>query len=99
MPSHNDTVQVIDVLQPADRRHPETRPRHPAWSSPPVATRVWLSSRDDNRLTVIDTATLNTIAELDAEQPSGIFFTWRAQLMGMMRASAMPEPCRMNAPG
>ena len=44
---------------------------------------VWLSSRDDNHLTVIDTATLNTVAELDAEQPSGIFFTWRAQRMGM----------------
>ena len=28
-------------------------------------------------------ATLNTVAELDVEQPSGIFFTWRAQRMGM----------------
>lgn len=80
---HNDTVQVIDVpsrhivatLKPGRAiLHMEFTARGDA---------VWLSSRDDNRLTVIDTATLNTIAELDAEQPSGIFFTWRAQRMGM----------------
>lgn len=80
---HNDTVQVIDVpsrhivatLKPGRAiLHMEFTARGDA---------VWLSSRDDNHLTVIDTATLNTIAELDAEQPSGIFFTWRAQRMGM----------------
>lgn len=80
---HNDTVQVIDVpsrhivatLKPGRAiLHMEFTARGDA---------VWLSSRDDNRLTVIDTATLNTVAELHAEQPSGIFFTWRAQRMGM----------------
>ena len=59
---------------------------------------VWLSSRDDNRLTVIDTATLNTIAELDAEQPSGIFSPGARKGWGCDARQAMPEPCRMNAP-
>lgn len=80
---HNDTVQVIDVpsRQIVATLKPGRAILHMEFTARGDA--VWLSSRDDNRLTVIDTATLNTIAELDAEQPSGIFFTWRAQRMGM----------------
>ena len=80
---HNDTVQVIDVpsRQIVATLKPGRAILHMEFTARGDA--VWLSSRDDNRLTVIDTTTLNTIAELDAEQPSGIFFTWRAQRMGM----------------
>ena len=80
---HNDTVQVIDVpsRQIVATLKPGRAILHMEFTARGDA--VWLSSRDDNRLTVIDTATLNTVAELHAEQPSGIFFTWRAQRMGM----------------
>lgn len=80
---HNDTVQVIDVpsRQIVATLKPGRAILHMEFTARGDA--VWLSSRDDNRLTVIDTATLTTVAELDADQPSGIFFTWRAQRMGM----------------
>ena len=80
---HNDTVQVIDVpsRQIVATLKPGRAILHMEFTARGDA--VWLSSRDDNRLTVIDTATLGTVAELDADQPSGIFFTWRAQRMGM----------------
>lgn len=79
----NDKVQVIDVpsrqviktLQPGRAiLHMEFTARGDA---------VWLSSRDDNKLVVIDTATLTTRSTLPALEPSGIFFTWRASRMGM----------------
>lgn len=79
----NDKLQVIDVpsrqviktLQPGRAiLHMEFTARGDA---------VWLSSRDDNKLVVIDTATLTTRSTLPALEPSGIFFTWRASRMGM----------------
>ncbi|ASJ24358.1 cytochrome D1 domain-containing protein [Laribacter hongkongensis] len=79
----NDKVQVIDVLartvmatlQPGKAiLHMEFTPRGDA---------VWLSSRDDNKLVVIDTATLKVVCELPARSPSGIFFSWRAARTGM----------------
>lgn len=79
----NDKVQVIDVptrqviktLQPGRAiLHMEFTARGDA---------VWLSSRDDNKLVVIDTATLTTRSTLPALEPSGIFFTQRASRMGM----------------
>ncbi len=48
----------------------------------PRGESVWISSRDDNRVTVIDTATLQTQAVLPMDAPSGIFFTSRAARMG-----------------
>lgn len=79
----NDKVQVIDVpsrqviktLQPGRAiLHMEFTARGDA---------VWLSSRDDNKLVVIDTATFATRSTLPALEPSGIFFTGRASRMGM----------------
>ncbi|MBA4706954.1 cytochrome D1 domain-containing protein [Aquitalea aquatica] len=79
----NDKVQVIDVptrqviktLQPGRAiLHMEFTPRGDA---------VWLSSRDDNKLLVIDTATLTVRRTLPALEPSGIFFSSRASRMGM----------------
>lgn len=43
---------------------------------------VWLSARDDNRVVVYDTGTLAPIATIEAESPSGIFFTSRASRIG-----------------
>lgn len=80
---HNDTVQVIDVpsrkviqtLKPGKAiLHMEFTGR---------GDQVWLSSRDDNKLVVIDPQTFTTLGELPADSPSGIFFSWRAHRSGM----------------
>ena len=77
-----DRVQVIDTpsqqvvatLTPGKAvLHMEFTPRGEA---------VWISSRDENRVSVIDTQTLQTLTRLELEAPSGIFFTSRAARMG-----------------
>jgi len=77
-----DRVQVIDTptqkvvatLTPGKAvLHMEFTPRGEA---------VWISSRDDNRVSVIDTASLQTLARLEVDAPSGIFFTSRAARLG-----------------
>ncbi|OQS33897.1 cytochrome D1 domain-containing protein [Chromobacterium haemolyticum] len=79
----NNKVQVIDVptrsviatLKPGKAiLHMEFTPRGDA---------VWLSSRDDDKLVVVDTASLKVLRELPARSPSGIFFSWRASRIGM----------------
>ena len=80
---NNDMVVVIDVpsrqiikqLQPGRAvLHMEFTPRGEA---------VWISSRDDNRIRVYDTATFALLAELPAERPSGIFMSARAHRTGL----------------
>ena len=82
-PPHNDTVQVVDTetrtiqatLKPGRAvLHMEFTPR---------GEEVWISSRDDNRVTIYDTATLRPLTVIGAERPSGIFFTSRAARMGL----------------
>ncbi|MGQ7248573.1 cytochrome D1 domain-containing protein [Halomonas sp. V046] len=79
----NDRVQVIDTesheilrtLSPGEAvLHMEFSPR---------GEEVWISARDSNRVVVYDTATFEKLAELDAESPSGIFFTDRAHRIGL----------------
>jgi protein NirF len=78
-----DTVQVIDTqsqrivhaLKPGKAvLHMEFTPRGEA---------VWISSRDSDRISVIDTRSFATLATLPAQAPSGIFFTSRAQRIGL----------------
>jgi len=79
----NDVVQVIDTqrreviatLSPGDAvLHMEFSPR---------GEQVWVSARDSDRVTVYDTRTLEEIARLESESPSGIFFTYRANRIGL----------------
>ncbi|MFB6261532.1 MAG: cytochrome D1 domain-containing protein, partial [Thiohalorhabdaceae bacterium] len=79
----NDRVQVIDVpkrqvvktLKPGKGvLHMEFLPR---------GGEVWISARDAGRVTVYDTATFEVKARLEAETPSGIFFTKRAHQIGL----------------
>jgi protein NirF len=66
--------QVIKTLQPGKAvLHMEFTPRGEA---------VWISARDDNRVLIYDTRSLEKIGEFAAESPSGIFFTSRAQRIG-----------------
>ena len=48
----------------------------------PRGDAVWISSRDENRVSVIDTQTFATRARLEIPAPSGVFFTSRAARMG-----------------
>jgi protein NirF len=77
-----DHVQVIDTLTRRVVRtlepgkavlHMEFTPRFDA---------VWISSRDANRVSVIETQRFETLATLAIDSPSGVFFTSRAARMG-----------------
>lgn len=80
---HNDVVQVIDTetaqviktLKPGKAvLHLEFTPRGEA---------VWLSVRDEDRVEVYDTETFERVAQLAAAKPSGIFFSARANRIGL----------------
>jgi len=78
----NGQVQVIDTL---DRRVLKTLSPGKAvlhMEFTPRGEHVWVSSRDDNRVTVFDTGSLEAIKTLPAQAPSGIFFTARAARIG-----------------
>lgn len=78
----NDKVQVIDT---ETRRVVRTLSPGKAVLHMEFTARgesVWISARDDNRVTVYDTATFERKAVLAAEEPSGIFFTARALRIG-----------------
>lgn len=66
--------QIIKTLEPGKAvLHMEFTPRGEA---------VWISSRDADRVSVIDTDSFNTLTTLSLPSPSGIFFTSRAARMG-----------------
>lgn len=68
------TQQIVQTLAPGKAvLHMEFTPR---------SDTVWISSRDDNRVSVIDTRNFTTLARLQVPAPSGIFFTARAARMG-----------------
>jgi protein NirF len=79
----NDAVQVIDVakLQVVETLEPGKAVLHMEFTT--TGEEVWISARDDNRVVVYDALTLTRVAELPAQSPSGIFFTWRARKMGL----------------
>ncbi len=80
---HYDTVQVIDV--PTQKIVHEMKPGKAVlhMEFTPRGEHVWLSVRDANLLQVYDTASFRKLAELPAEAPSGIFFTYRAHRFGL----------------
>lgn len=79
----NDTVQVIDVARRAlvETLKPGKTVLHMEFSA--LGDEVWISARDDDRVVVYDTQRFAKVAELPARSPSGIFFVWRAQKMGL----------------
>ena len=48
----------------------------------PRGEHLWLSARDDNKVLVIGTERFDTVGEIAAASPSGIFFTSRAARIG-----------------
>lgn len=72
---NTQTKQIVKTLEPgAAVLHMEFTPRGEA---------VWISSRDAHRVSVIDTASFETLTTLPIESPSGIFFSSRAARMGL----------------
>lgn len=68
------TQKIVATLTPGKAvLHMEFTPRGES---------VWISTRDDNQVSVLDTQTLQTQKVLPVDAPSGIFFTARAQRMG-----------------
>ena len=69
------TRRIVKTLEPgAAVLHMEFTPRGEA---------VWISSRDANRVSVIDTSSFATLGTLAIEAPSGIFFSSRAARLGL----------------
>ena len=75
-------VQVIDTLEQkvVQTLSPGKAVLHMEFT--PRGEHVWISARDDNRVVVFDTASFAKLAELPAQNPSGIFFTSRAARIG-----------------
>ncbi len=68
------TGKVVKTLAPGKAvLHMEFTPR---------GEQVWVSARDDNKVVIYDTATFETIGEIPAQAPSGIFFASRAARIG-----------------
>jgi protein NirF len=79
----NGVVQVIDVdrLKLVESLEPGKTVLHMEFTA--RGKEVWISARDDDRVVVYDTEHFRRLAELPAKSPSGIFFTWRAQKIGL----------------
>jgi len=79
----NDTVQVIDT--------PTGEVVHSLKPGPAVlhmeftarGHEVWVSVRDAGRVHIYDTRSFEKLGEIEAENPSGIFFTARAHRTGL----------------
>lgn len=78
----NEWVQVIDTVEKrvVHTFSPGKAVLHLEFT--PRGEEVWISSRDSNRVTVVDTSTFATRKELPVDAPSGIFFTSRGQRIG-----------------
>ena len=79
----NDTLQVIDTesLQIVKTLKPGKGVLHMEFE--PRGEEVWASVRDEDRLVIFDTATLEQVNSFPANKPSGIFFTSRAHRTGL----------------
>lgn len=77
-----DTVQVIDTRtrQVLRSLKPGRAVLHMEFT--PRGDTVWISARDDHRISIVDTQRLETLATLPARSPSGIFFNARAVRTG-----------------
>jgi len=82
-PPHNDTVEVIDVpsMKVIHRLTPGPGVLHMEFT--PKGREAWLSVRDGDRIDIHDAQTFAKVGECPARKPSGIFFTARANRIGL----------------
>jgi len=78
----NDKVQVIDVatLEVVQTLDVGKAVLHMAFT--PRGEAVWISARDDNKVSVYDTHNFKRLDSLDIQHPSGVFFTHRSGRIG-----------------
>ncbi|KZL05173.1 Cytochrome D1 heme domain protein [Pseudovibrio axinellae] len=79
----NDTIQVIDTLtkQVVHEFKPGPAVLHMEFT--PRGHEVWISVRDAGAVMIYDTRTFEKLGEIQADKPSGIFFTARAHKTGL----------------
>ena len=79
----NDTIQVIDVpsLKVVHQFKPGKAALHMEFT--PRGEAVWISVRDEDRVDVYDTQSFQRLETLAMDKPSGIFFTARANRIGL----------------
>jgi len=79
----NGTVQVIDSVthEVKQKLQPGKGILHMEFT--PRGREVWLSARDDNKVVIHDARTYEKLGEIEAQAPSGIFFTARAHRTGL----------------
>lgn len=79
----NQQVQIIDVKDLAVKKElkPGKAVLHMEFT--PRGEQVWIAVRDDDQVIVYDTESFSEVARLPAEKPSGIFFSNRANKIGL----------------
>ncbi len=79
----NDTIQVIDTqnLEIIHEFTPGKAALHMEFT--PRGENVWISVRDADRVDIYDTQTFERLETLPMDKPSGIFFTARANRIGL----------------
>ena len=79
----NDVVQIIDIstLDVVKTLHPGRSVLHMEFTA--SGDEAWISARDDDRVVVYDTRSFEQRAQIEAKNPSGIFFTWRTTRYGL----------------
>ncbi|KAE9627234.1 cytochrome D1 domain-containing protein [Parasedimentitalea maritima] len=79
----NDTIQVIDSVSKEIIHQFQPGPAVLHMEFTARGHEVWLSVRDAGKIMIYDTRTFEKLREIDAESPSGIFFTARAHRTGL----------------
>lgn len=79
----NDTIQVIDTVSKEIIHEFKPGPAvlHMEFTS--RGHEIWISVRDAGKVMIYDTHTFEKLREIDADSPSGIFFTARAHKTGL----------------
>lgn len=79
----NDTIQVIDSLTKEVVHQFKPGPAVLHMEFTPRGHEIWISVRDAGKVMIYDTQTFEKLREIDADSPSGIFFTARAHRTGL----------------
>lgn len=82
-PPDNGKVQVIDSVTHQVRQTLEPGRGILHMEFTPRGREVWMSARDDDRVVIYDSRTYEKLGEIEAQAPSGIFFTARAHRTGL----------------
>jgi protein NirF len=79
----NGKIQIIDVstLSVVETLNPGKAVLHMEFT--PKGEQVWISVRDENRIDVYSTEKVKKLKSLSADKPSGIFFSSRANRIGL----------------